>query len=329
MMQSKPRFRGFTLVELLVVIAIIGVLIALLLPAVQQAREAARRMQCSNNLKQIGIALHVYHDTYRCFPASFYADPGSTGGQQDSWWSWGARILPMMEQGARYEQLQVATHSLNVAAGTNDPDLFQTGIDTFRCPSDVGPPVNDRRDLGDGSSRGIDSPLSNYVGINGSADISLYAGSPETADHHSEESNGLFCGNTPRSMAHITDGTSNTFAVGERCWEMNTVVGVRQCNAGTVYGFRQIVNTSYDRGVAMTLASGEHGVNSYEENNGNTFCKDAVASLHPGGVQFVYCDGSVGFISETIDERSGYMSTINSTYEALCGIDDGYPLGER
>ena len=140
----KGRGRGFTLVELLVVIAIIGVMVGLLLPAVQAAREAARRMSCSNNMKQIGLAVHNYADSYKRFPAGYIADiVGVQDSREQSLWSWGASLLPYIEQGALYDQLQpgrIKLHQhLTTPAGLA---LLQTPISTYRCPSDTGPTLN-------------------------------------------------------------------------------------------------------------------------------------------------------------------------------------------
>src|SRR5205823_7988334 len=137
--------RGFTLVELLVVIAIIGVLVALLLPAVQAAREAARRMKCQNNLKQFGLALHNYHDAYGRMPASYYrawpTSVGTTFGTPG--WGWGTMILPRLEQQALFDTLNVSTLQLNASPLTKLP--AQTPLPMFRCPSDTGKKTNANR----------------------------------------------------------------------------------------------------------------------------------------------------------------------------------------
>ncbi len=129
--------RAFTLIELLVVIAIIAILVALLLPAVQQAREAARRSSCKNNLKQLGLAIHNYHDTYRTMP------PGVVDDFTDSIWGWGALILPFVEQGPVYDALRVGNIPLGVRMTPGNAldqlSVLQTPISTYRCPSDVGP----------------------------------------------------------------------------------------------------------------------------------------------------------------------------------------------
>ena len=137
---SKSR-RAFTLVELLVVIAVIGILVALMLPAVQAAREAARRTSCYNNMKQVGLALHMYHDTHKQLPAGWIAQlPGS---QQSHWlgepgWGWCARILPFLEQVQVQDSL--VHFELPITAPANDAARVQI-IPTFRCPTDIGEPT--------------------------------------------------------------------------------------------------------------------------------------------------------------------------------------------
>src|SRR5690606_10195612 len=127
---AHQKHKGFTLIELLVVIAIIAILVALLLPAVQQAREAARRSSCKNNLKQLGLALHNYHDTYTLFPqGQFYIEGGSSWHGHSGWVS----LLPFLEQNAIYDQWN---HNLHVYSGTNS-SLRQNKLSAFQCPSDT------------------------------------------------------------------------------------------------------------------------------------------------------------------------------------------------
>ena len=148
----RSGIRGFTLIELLVVIAIIAILIALLLPAVQQAREAARRTQCKNNLKQIGLAMHNYHDVYLGFPpgymntAPYHANGNGPISGNYSQWVWGAMILPYIDQAPLYSRLQVGDIRLADALTAGGPydstDLLATPLTAFMCPSDVGPATN-------------------------------------------------------------------------------------------------------------------------------------------------------------------------------------------
>ena len=133
------RRSAFTLIELLVVIAIIAVLIALLLPAVQQAREAARRSQCKNNLKQFGLALHNYHDTHQTLPYGMEGREGGSGGN----WTWGSLILSQVDQAPLANSLLVGSTSFSVACGNaTKVALMKTPLSLFRCPSDTGLPVN-------------------------------------------------------------------------------------------------------------------------------------------------------------------------------------------
>lgn len=152
---SKGR-RGFTLIELLVVIAIIAVLVSLLLPAVQQAREAARRTQCKNNLKQLGLALHNYHDTFNVFPPAWVtgqqfnstgtvaSNPGPAGPVEATIWSWGAMILPQLEQSALFNLVQPGTRRIdqNLALGGANATALTTPLPASFCPSDTGPSLN-------------------------------------------------------------------------------------------------------------------------------------------------------------------------------------------
>src|SRR4051812_17389707 len=128
----SPRRHGFTLIELLVVIAIIAVLIALLLPAVQAAREAARRAQCVNNLKQIGLAMHNYHDVIGTFPSGSIATKGWGG----TWWNWPAFILPQIEQTSLYNSINFSRSNIKNTAGDPNSTAWGTVVNAYLCPSD-------------------------------------------------------------------------------------------------------------------------------------------------------------------------------------------------
>ena len=215
--------RAFTLIELLVVIAIIAILISLLLPAVQQAREAARRTQCKNNLKQLGLALHNYHDSHIGFAPGWIDQNQSTAAN----WGWSVYLMPGMEQGNMYQQLQVGTlHLSDALASVTHLRLMTTPLPGFRCPSDTAPGVNIRNPLL--SSGGISQAVasSNYVAANGGGDWT-YDGNLA----------GSFGRNSHVKIRDFTDGTSNTIMVGERAWELQFAGGGQdQCNAATVYG---------------------------------------------------------------------------------------------
>jgi prepilin-type N-terminal cleavage/methylation domain-containing protein/prepilin-type processing-associated H-X9-DG protein len=259
--------RGFTLIELLVVIAIIAILIALLLPAVQQAREAARRTECKNKLKQIGIALHNYHDVNKTFPAGYYKEPAV-----DKGWGWGTSILPMIEQKNLFDQLDPAVNlipgdqaGLTPAAGTPGA-LVQTELAAYRCPSDGGAAIN--------TSRG-DHATSNYVGVTGDTNVS-------------SGGNGTFYQNSQIGLRDMTDGSSNTAVVGER------VKGL--ANGVTYLGAVWSGHAGSGSGYAATMRSLD-GTPALRINGTDNM---AFSSQHPGGAQFVFGDGSVHFLSENV-----------------------------
>ena len=192
--------RGFTLVELLVVIAIIGILIALLLPAVQAAREAARRAHCTNNFKQLGIALHNYHDTFRAFPS--YSRLSASNASRTYSYAAFVAILPFIEQKPVYDQIKKATRDFYYRANEKDPSdpetLYQIGERTrlaaFLCPSDH---------------------LYPNTSMQGCCNYAVCAGPNIGWDIDTSRQNGVFRATVDTSMAAITDGTSNTIMLGE------------------------------------------------------------------------------------------------------------------
>jgi prepilin-type N-terminal cleavage/methylation domain-containing protein/prepilin-type processing-associated H-X9-DG protein len=340
-MRSSSR-RGFTLVELLVVIAIIGVLVALLLPAVQAAREAARRSQCVNNMKQIALAMHNYHDTYQVFPSGYLAGHGANAweaGNQSSW-GWGAFLLPFVEQGPLHDQLTPGRFRLADAITAGSPVdrvvLLQTPLGTFRCPSDTGPAVNDRHRLRNSSDADVNAALSNYIGNNGSNRwhgggrlISPAGGGTgqwgavPTAIEGTSVPNGIFWRGSNVRFGQITDGTSNTILLSERAWNLNAQGGTVFCNAGLIHG----TNSQNEQlTIRMILGTGTVPINSGVGND----CQFGYSSRHPGGIQVALCDGSVRFISQTIDHRpgDGPLRAVQSTFERLLARDDGQPIGE-
>ncbi len=269
--------RAFTLVELLVVIAIIGVLVALLLPAVQAAREAARRSSCTNNLKQLGLAAQNHHDTYRRLPPGFEWNTG---------WSWGTWLLPFIEQDNLYDQLNPATNApVDVNTG-NFP--MRTSLDAFLCPSDTVEDVNGARQFNsaaDLSGTAMTAGSSSYVGSQGyrTPDPGANA-TPNTANN----GDGVLYWASNHRFADVTDGTSNTFLIGERCRKQGTTTHNASIWAAT---------TPRNRNRHITLASvDESDGRNVNGTNGNSF-----SSNHPGGAQFVFVDGSVHFIPETIN----------------------------
>ena len=286
--RSAAPQRGFTLVELLVVIAIIGTLIALLLPAVQAAREAARRMQCSNNLKQLGLAAHVYHDALHCFPPAFMAVDHQ--GQVSGGWAWGVFLMPYLEQSPLQDQLSVTRYKL--AEVISDPALLpmlQMKLAVFSCPSSPLEPLREFR--GPGSQL---VATANYTCCRGFFDI-------RDAAHLTMQNNGLFYGCSGTRIADIRDGTSNTFALGERTVLRAHADDPRKwpswCGPGGL-------------GIGSTVSSSVgHDLNDPKMIH-------AFSSDHPGGAMFGFADGSVHFIADTIESMTGGLEVGNSGSQA-------------
>ncbi|MCA8996523.1 MAG: DUF1559 domain-containing protein [Planctomycetaceae bacterium] len=339
--------KGFTLIELLVVIAIIAILIALLLPAVQQAREAARRTQCKNNLKQIGLALHNYHDIFKGFPQGCAArrDPTSPFlviANYESW-GWMASILPQIDQSPLFDQVDVngrtlnqALNAANTAGGNGALDQLFPPLPAFQCPSDTTGPrlkAGMRRNNFNNGLAGIQGwrpPTSNYIGSTGESAGDMRAPRNNTGHRHPR---GVLYSNSFIKIRDITDGTTNTIMVGER---------EERCGAGSWIGNRN-PDGNGTHGNDYCLGRMRPVLND-PSNAGNDNCTDGFSSKHVGGAQFVLCDGSVRFISENIDfdlqgipERNdqGIDWPADATnpnqigvYQKLGMRDDGLPVGD-
>lgn len=281
----KRKIDGFTLVELLVVIAIIGVLIALLLPAVQQAREAARRMQCTNNLKQLGIALHNYHDTYNALPAAWIRRHASG----DPKYGWASMLLPFIEQTALYDQLEPGRIALKdrfkASATDTDKSLLQTPINGYRCPSDVTGKLNDKEAFG---ADHFDIATANYV-----CSISYYDSVTNGTD-----GDAAFFGNSFLGFEAITDGLSNTLMISERDGANSRVVSGANYKAAVWAG----VGRGNGNGAAYVgrTTGRAHFPLNHDYGSGANAGK-GFSSLHPGGVNMLLCDGSVRSVAETVD----------------------------
>jgi prepilin-type processing-associated H-X9-DG protein len=302
------------LIELLVVIAIIAILIGLLLPAVQKVREAAARIQCQNNLKQLALACHSYHDAEGRFPVnSLITD------QQNNWvspnWSWLARILPYIEQGNMYQQAGIPNQRLDGGAPIANPPtnptqmVVATQVKTFLCPSDDSSqgPRTDRANL-----NGMLVGVTNYKGVAGAnwgyyrnAQLLNDSGRPPNIATNARwinpstingSYNGLNDGDGiffradyrfKRRIADITDGTSNTFMIGEDIPSKNIHCAWPFANTATgTCGIGPNNLTGFD---GTTLTSSGDWPNLY-----------SFRSRHSGGLQFAYADGSVHFISDSI-----------------------------
>lgn len=298
-MSPLRRRRGFTLIELLVVIAIIAILVALLLPAVQQAREAARRAQCKNNLKQIGLAIHNYAGINKCFPMGAMTNvlDSNAGQSNHESWGWGAMILPQFDQAGLYKTLGVKGVTLTqalVAAGSNSGrNTAFPGLVGFQCPSDTtglrlkSGMVRNHFNGRSGIGTGWRPPNSNYIGNCGLDEVSI----PNNLNDRIP--GGVLFNRSSIKFRDITDGTTNTFLVGER---------EERCGAGSWIGNRN------PRGNGTHGADYTHGrvsvVINHPLNTGNDNCTDGFSSKHTGGAHFLMCDGAVKFINDTIDSNN-------------------------
>lgn len=328
-----PRRRGFTLIELLVVIAIIGVLVALLLPAVQQAREAARKTQCRNNLKQLGLALHNYHDAFNVFPPGVVQvrSVGQSGiiragdpNDQTPAWGWGAFILPFLDQGPLFNQLSPGPVSYGSLVVANS-NLVKTNLTVFRCPTSTAP---DQNDLADASLQTADTQkvgTSNYAANFGhSRGVGPFRVLP-LADNYTACYTGAFGFDTKTKIGDVLDGTSNTVAVGERAYRISGVDFYAAVWPGCSVGNR-------DNCVDQILVTLRGGMNAGPTQSDR---QETFSSEHEGGAFVVLLDGSVRFISENIDFRTTTTPTeqntngpVDSVLERLFAIKDGQAVGE-
>jgi len=290
---QRTARQGFTLIELLVVIAIIAVLIGLLLPAVQKVREAAARMSCSNNLKQIGLACHAYHDVFSALPPGNITD-GS--GSANYYGNWAILLLPYIEQQNLYKKF-VPTKVCWDAA--NQP-VVQAIVKPYTCPSDVNPSQLIKPESGNGS--GVQFRTGSYRACSGMTnkandgnaffDIS---GCDLPANLrgalHMVGAKGL----SNESLTRITDGTINSLLAGEYTTRTHA-------NRTTFWGYSY---TSYAESCVVTFSSNPYG-NDYDAcvkafgTSASDSCKRAWGSFHTGGSNWVMCDGSVRFISQSV-----------------------------
>ncbi len=300
MRQRVYTSRGFTLIEMLVVITIIAILVALLLPAVQQAREAARRTQCKNNLVQLSIALHNYQSSFNCLPPGVVNETGPIQNVEEGYhMSWLVQTLPMMDQRPLFQQIDFAQSVYDI----NNAGVRVTRITSLMCPSDPGtwPRTVQIR--------------SNYAGVTGGDDV------PVDTDN-----NGLFFLNSSISYKQIRDGASNTFMVGERRADdiNNTDLGWMSGTSATLRNTAVAINISagrWGRPNTRSAATGyETGSSETDADSpGPEFATGGFSSPHTGGFQVVLADGSVRFISENI---------VLDVYRNLGNREDGAMMSE-
>ena len=286
---GRSRSAAFTLIELLVVIAIIAILIGLLLPAVQKVREAAARIKCANNLKQMITGLHNYHSVYEKFPPAFNTPAPYVNNFPDCFngaWSWSSFLLPYIEQDNLYRQLGISENTMfggNVEScfPVNVPgQLSQTKLPIFRCPSDTGPDLNPIRNQHAMSNyRAVSGPYTNpYIVVN-------------------FDYGGVFYQNSHTRITDITDGSSNTLCIGE-------------CKYDEVSGQTAAIWAGMEGWVAPDSSTGIVRVSDcmwyVDEASAqvNGTAQQAFSSRHPGGAMFGFCDGSVRFFRNGTDPNN-------------------------
>jgi len=289
---TSRRRTAFTLIELLVILAIIAVLIGLLVPAIQKVREAANRLSCANNLKQLALAVHAHHDAEGSFPSGQFLGPYGVGRDSQAW-SWLARLLPHVEQGNLAQQGRIPTQTLRGSG------IADKAVKVFRCPSDT--TIGARPRLDAGNLTGFPVGLTNYKGVSGAnwgVDSSLQhphiptdwpnPGTNGSADGLADGDGIFFRSDYSRRLrlTDIKDGTSSTLMIGEDVPEKN-----RWCSwpySNNAYGTCAIPPNVHRPG------GGDYDPLDWP----NTW---SFRSRHPGGLQFATADGSVHFVSDSIN----------------------------
>jgi len=325
MLSPVPRRSAFTLIELLVVIAIIAILIGLLLPAVQKVREAAARAKCQNNLKQLGLAIHNYHDTHGSLPSGGEGSP--TGGYGPSWMVF---ILPYVEQANILNRMDLTGSGGQVHTGlfywhaVNGAAANGAKISTFVCPSTT---LTDMMAIAGTCPQGVQRPT--YVGIAGAIDHSTainYGANQQHSPSGIVAAGGVLTLNTinrSRTLLSITDGTSNTMAVGEQSDFCGNASGAKLDGRsdfghtfmmGGIDGDRRTWNITTVRYKINDRTWENAGVGDvhYGQNR-------PLISPHSGGVNCTLADGSVRFVRDTLDLPTLYN---------LCNRDDGRVIAD-
>jgi prepilin-type N-terminal cleavage/methylation domain-containing protein len=303
-MRSRKSRTAFTLIELLVVISIIAILIGLLMPAVQKVREAAARVQCSNNLRQIGIALHSYHDAVGSLPPG-YADRNTDKNSDATFdvgpgWGWAAFTLPYLEQTPVYNQI-------NFSQTIGKTPICQTVMPIFLCPSDQLLPtftVN---------GTNVVVAQSNYVACNGTLETSPHPGN----------NTGVFRRNSHTRFAEVTDGLTSTIFVGERSTNHSLSTWAGAVPGGLVPALMApgpAPNDPFSQAETAQALVLAHGNRTHVPSaDAPIWDADTFYSRHFQGGNFLFGDGSVHYLTSAIN---------GITFENMCSMSDGNPLGD-
>jgi len=279
--------RAFTLVEILVVIAIIGLLIALSLPAIQAARDSARRSQCTNNLKQVGLAFLNFEGTRKTFPAGYESEFTSDGDDTGPGWGWASKILPFMEEGAIHRTINFdlpIEHPTNAARVASVPGFF--------CPTDSVPRVwraKSRNANGNPTSLICEVAAANYVGMYGTTEPGV-------------DGDGIFFRNSKVGLKHISDGSTKTIAVGERSHQLGEATWVGSVTTAILFpeNNNTLGQPHTEHSSGMVLGHAGEGIGPGASGGDvNQF-----HSLHGAGANFLFADGHVSFLASEIDYKT-------------------------
>jgi prepilin-type N-terminal cleavage/methylation domain-containing protein/prepilin-type processing-associated H-X9-DG protein len=365
--RCRPSRRAFTLIELLVVIAIIAVLIGLLLPAVQKIREAASRMQCTNNLKQMALAFHMYQDSNGTLPTGWLTSKNGAGfattgsniaGVPGPGWNWSLLILPFIEQQSLYQAFNpdtstpgppigagntiplVLTGNITLNGTVITPATFQTSLKVYLCPSDQSGTLNPNYGSGNQPISNGNYAKNNYV-------INRYVCGPDAGWNATDFNNGVVVSgkSNPYAVQRIPDGSSNTIMIGERdtVYNVGALAFIRHGSTSSSFegrpgaGINPRPTGTSQGGYTPGSTVNCNGCPKAQYNTGDGD-RLAFSSVHSGGCNFAFCDGSVHFLSSSISSDpigntaqypiDSHFQTSWSAYtlNLLCIANDGYPL---
>ena len=303
--RPSPQPAAFTLIELLVVIAIIGTLLGLLVPAVQKVREAAARLQCQNNLHQIGLALHNHHDAQLAFPPGYLAFASYSDGATDTapGWGWAAFLLPYIEQDNLYRELAIN-------GPVQDSPAIQTVVKLYLCPSDIPP----------GAAFPVPDAFGNPICLAAPTSYAACCGS-DASDTTDPTGLGIFYRNSGTRMTDICDGTSNTILIGEKAWAYANGIWAGAVPGGVIVRGRYNPCQPVVAGAwfpAPTLVLSHAHLNNAAVDPDGSAGMDDFGSRHFGGSNFLLADGHVSFIrSIPTDNADGSYTADGLAFQAL------------